>query len=171
MPDSKRPPRDDETLSEYWEAIRPTGQPDTIERQFARTHPGDLIIATSEARELVRIHPDGTLTYGPEYTPDEAAVTFWTEMGRRRLQMEERLIQIQAMEQLLARVASADIAYETAQRRAHTETAIDHDKLMEEMSRRSLESRVHELIEYARGLIHSRPDLQTPPPRRPSENN
>ncbi len=30
---------------------------------------------------LVKIHPDGSLEYGPDYTPDEAARVFWSALG------------------------------------------------------------------------------------------
>jgi hypothetical protein len=151
---------EDNELSAYWNDLRREGGPEIPERRFAREHPGDLIIGTSKERMLVRIHPDGQLTYGPEYTPDEAAVTFWEEMGRRRLESEARIIQIMATERLLARIGQADLAYERAQRRAQTDTASEHDRFMEEMSRRSLEARVHELVEFARGIYLGRPDLQ-----------
>ena len=150
MPDDKgrRPPDD---LTEFWDALR--GQfRITSERRLGDAHPGDLVIATSMDRILVRIHPDGTLTYGPEYTPDEAAVTFWTAMAQRRLQMEERLLHFALMERLLTSVGRADLAYERAQTRARAPESTPHDREMEEMSRRSLEGRVHEVIEFARGL-------------------
>ncbi len=151
---------EDNELSAYWNDLKREGGPELPERRFAREHPGDLIIGTSKERELVRIHADGQLTYGPEYTPDEAAVTFWEAMGRRRLESEERIIQIFATERLLARIGQADLAYERAQRRAREDAASEHDRFMEEMSRRSLEARVHELVEFARGLYLGRPDLQ-----------
>jgi hypothetical protein len=159
----ERDPKPDEELKEYWDEVRGGPTPEPPERRFSREHPGDLVIATSKDRMLVRIHPDGTLTFGPEYTPDEAAVEFWTAMARRRLETEQRLIQFHAQEQLLARVAQADFSYEHAQARTRGEDATEHDRLMEEISRRNLESSVHTLIEFARSLVETRPDLQRPP--------
>ncbi|REE61472.1 hypothetical protein BX257_4051 [Streptomyces sp. 3212.3] len=34
--------------------------------------------------QLVAIHPDGRLEYGPDYTPDAAARAFWEAMAARR---------------------------------------------------------------------------------------
>ncbi|MFJ4926815.1 hypothetical protein [Streptomyces sp. NPDC088736] len=39
--------------------------------------PRDDIQILGDGVPLVTIHPDGTLTYGPGYTPDEAARRFW----------------------------------------------------------------------------------------------
>ncbi len=33
---------------------------------------------------LVTIHPDGTIEYGPGYTPDAAAKVFWQAIGEQR---------------------------------------------------------------------------------------
>jgi hypothetical protein len=152
------PAENESELREYWESVRLGGPlPEPVEQRYAREHPGDLVIGTSKERMLVRIHPDGTLTYGPNYTPDEAAVTFWTAMAQRRLETELRLIQFQTQENLLQRVAEADIAYETSQLRARREEATEHDRFMEEMSRRNLETRVHVLLEFARGLVRREP--------------
>lgn len=175
MPEERKK---EEGLTDYWDDVRPKGPgpAEPVERRFSREHPGDLIIGTSKERILVRIHPDGTLTYGEGYTPDEAAVEFWTAMAVRRLQSEERLIQFQTQEQLLARVAQADLAYEACQGRARAEGATEHDRFVEEMSRRNLEGQVHGLIEFARGLYATRPDLRpapTPvvPPETPPEGH
>lgn len=35
---------------------------------------------------LVTIKPDGTIVYGPNYTPDEAARVFWEALGRAKCQ-------------------------------------------------------------------------------------
>jgi hypothetical protein len=159
MPDEKRP---DEDLREFWEDVRGGPLPEPIERRFAGAHPGDLVIATSASRMLVRIHPDGQITYGPEYTPDEAAVTFWTAMAMRRVEMEERLIQFSMQEQLLLRIAEADVTYERAQRAALAEGASENDRFTEERARANLEARVHQLIEFSRGLLR-RPDVNPTP--------
>ncbi len=162
----EREPAPEENLKEYWDEVRGEPGPEPAERRFVREHPGDLVIGTSKHRILVRIHPDGTLTYGPEYTPDEAAVEFWTAMARRRLETEQRLLQFHAQEVLLARIAQADLAYEAAQIRARRPEATEHDRMMEELSRRSLESQIHNMIEFSRELLRGRPDLQNIPPTR-----
>jgi len=162
------PPEDDRDLRDYWDSVRLGGPtPEPVERRFAGRHPGDLIIGTSKERIFVRIHPDGQITYGPGYTPDSAAVEFWTAMAVRRLESEARLIQFSHQEGLMLRIAQADVAYENAQLRARNENATEHDRFMEEMSRRNLESQVHTLIEYARGLLTSR-EIPIPRPASPA---
>ena len=114
--------------------------------------PTDLVVGTAD-RELVRIKADGRIIYGPEYTPDEAAVEFWTQMSQRRLESEERLIQLGAMEQLIMAVGKADLTNEAAQRKSRALGASDLDKFAAERTNGALESAVHQLIEFARGLI------------------
>lgn len=159
-PNGTAEPNDGEDLAVYWAAVRGPRpeRPLTPEEQAAKAFPGSLTIGTA-TNWLIRIHNDGTLEYGPEYTPDEAAVTFWEAMGRRRIQSEERFLQIAMMELHYALLQEADRAYETAQRRARREGATEHDRMMEEMSRRDLESRMHEIIEFSRELVAQRPDL------------
>jgi hypothetical protein len=41
-----------------------------------------ITIQGDNGQYLVRIHPDGTLEYGPGYTPDEAAARFWDAVRR-----------------------------------------------------------------------------------------
>jgi hypothetical protein len=85
----------------------------------------DLVIATSMSRVLVRIKADGTLIYGPEYTPDEAASVFWRTLARKRAEAEksaEGESQINAvlfryMEKLLIEAGEADMANQIAQER------------------------------------------------------
>lgn len=113
----------------------------------------DLVIKTSADRELVRIKADGRIIYGPEYTPDEAAVEFWTQMSQRRVESEERLIQLGAMEQLIMAVGRADLANEVAQRKGMALGATDIDKFAAERTNGQLEAGIHQLIEFARGLI------------------
>lgn len=40
------------------------------------------IMSEDQRTPLVTIHPNGTLEYGPGYTPDEAARTFWDALRR-----------------------------------------------------------------------------------------
>ncbi|WP_020135025.1 hypothetical protein [Streptomyces sp. 351MFTsu5.1] len=44
--------------------------------------PPNITINGTDGQPLVTIHPDGTLDYGPGYTPDEAARTFWDALRR-----------------------------------------------------------------------------------------
>jgi len=150
----------DDNLLEYWDDLHPPGRTARPEPREPGTHPGDLVIGTSKDRILVRIHPDGTLTYGPEYTPDEAAVEFWTQMAVRRLESEERVLHLGVVEQFLQRLGSADLSYEAAVLRSRRPDATEHDRFMAEISHRNLEAVVHQTIEFARGLV-ARPD---PPP-------
>lgn len=121
--------------------------------QKPKSDPNALVIGTSKGRTLVTIHADGSIEYGPEYTPDEAAVTFWTQMAQRKLESEERLIHFAAMEQMLMDVARADQAYEAAQHKAQALGASDQDQFTEERCRAALEAVTHRLIEFARGMI------------------
>lgn len=48
-----------------------------------RQPPPSITITGEDGRTpLVTIHPDGTLDYGPGYTPDEAARCFWDALRR-----------------------------------------------------------------------------------------
>ena len=120
---------------------------------FKEEDPNALVIATSKDRVLVKIHADGKIEYGPDYTPDEAAVTFWTVMAIRRLESEARLAHFVAMERLVLDIARADRAYENAQRTALTLGATEQQRFTEERCRSALESLTHRLIEFGRGLI------------------
>jgi len=44
--------------------------------------PPTIAIMGADNTPLVTIHPDGTLDYGPGYTPDEAAHRFWEALRR-----------------------------------------------------------------------------------------
>lgn len=44
--------------------------------------PQTITITGADNAPLVTIHPDGTLDYGPDYTPDAAAHAFWDAMRR-----------------------------------------------------------------------------------------
>ncbi len=124
--------------------------------------PGDLVIGTS-TRILVTIKADGRLEYGPDYTPDEAAVCFWEAMGRRRLGAEERILALRHMEYLLAKVGEADLEYErrSERLRALEEDSPDRPNLERsvELSRVRLEMLVHQAIELGRGMATASPTL------------
>lgn len=112
----------------------------------------ELSIVTSEGRVLVRIAPDGTLTYGPGYSPDEAAVEFWEAMARRRVDYEERLVFFTSVEHLLVRLGKQDLITEKARIQATSDGATPHDHFTAERAVGQLEVLAHELIELGRGL-------------------
>jgi hypothetical protein len=122
-------------------------------------HPGELVICGPGGERLVRIQPDGSIIYGEHYTPDEAAVSLWTAIGQRRLDFEGRMQYLNLLELHIALLAVSDAAYEVAQRAAREEGATETERFREEMSRRSLETRVHGIIEFAREFAMMRPDL------------
>lgn len=133
-----------------------------------KTHPvigsGNLVIGTP-GRILVVLKADGQLEYGPDYTPDEAAVQFWEAMGRRRLGAEERILTLQHMEHLLARIGEADLEYE--RRMLETRDLEEgsperqQSERMAELARVRLEMLVHQSIELGRGLAQG-PYLNVP---------
>jgi hypothetical protein len=43
--------------------------------------PSNIVICMGNAEPLVTIRPDGTIEYGPNYTPDVAAKAFWDAIG------------------------------------------------------------------------------------------
>ena len=89
--------------------------------------PGELVIGTSMDNILVTIAKDGTLTYGPGYTPDAAAKMFWEALAKRRDDYEERLVFITHIEKLMARIGEQDMRAETARMQA-AETKTPHDE-------------------------------------------
>jgi hypothetical protein len=119
--------------------------------------PGALVIGTSPERILVVVHADGKLEYGPEYTPDEAAVTFWEEMGRRKLEMDERLLLIGHMDAVLTQLGAADIqnqkALEKLSEKVSTESVLGARR-----AEVALTNAMHNAIELGRGMVY-RPDL------------
>jgi hypothetical protein len=120
--------------------------------QDLKNKPGELVIGTSADRILVRIQTDGTLEYGPDYTPDEAAQVFWQEMARQRADFEAKDILTRHLEGLLKKLGAQDLRYEQCQRAASGPEASDHDRFQEERARGQLEAYVHQVIEIARGL-------------------
>jgi len=123
--------------------------------------PNELVIGTS-GRILLTIGPDGTLTYGPGYTPDEAAKMFWEALARRRTDYEERLVFIAHVEKLLARIGEQDMKVETARMKAG-ETKTPHDAFQAERALGQLEVLVHEMIELARGIALRDRNNKAPP--------
>lgn len=155
-----------EGLADYWADVLGL-RPETVEhrliRELARPHPGTLTFATSSGRVLVQIDPTGKVTLGEGVSADEAAEEFWTSMALKRQGMEARLQHFAMMEQMLLNVARADVAYEHAQVRARTEGATEEERFREELQRRNLEARVHQMLEFSRGLL-LRPDPAEPEP-------
>jgi hypothetical protein len=163
---------EEDLLGPYWAVMRrmrgaDQPRPPTPEEEAARTFPGELVIATSAKRVLVRIQPDGRIIYGDEYTPDETAVELWTTIARRRADFEARMQYITLLELHVALLAVADQAYEAAQLATRnamgnaetTEREREALRFREDLSRRALETRVHGMIEFAREFAAIRPDL------------
>jgi len=151
---------EEEDLKIAWELLRGTNVPDPVPT-FTGQNPGDFILGTHTGRTILRITPQGRVQLGPDVDLDEASELFWTNLALKRKGMEERLMHLGIMEAILLQMAESDFAYERAQLRAQQATATEHDRMMAEMARRSLESRVHGVLEFARGL-RRRPDAPTP---------
>jgi hypothetical protein len=135
------------------------------DQRLPEGRPGELVIGTSPERILVRIAADGTLTYGPEYTPDEAAQVFWQALARQREGGEEKMVLLAHVEKLLARIGEQDLRTETARMQA-SETKSAHDEFQAERATGQLEVLVHELIELARGIaLRDRDNAKAAPPK------
>lgn len=128
----------------------------------------DLIIATTASRILVRIKPDGTLVYGPEYTPDEAADVFWRALARRRADAEVKDVLFLQMERALVAVGRADHANEAAQTAALELQGLGRQGAQSVLSahqaNRALELAVHTVIELGRALAERAPGEGPAPP-------
>lgn len=159
--------QEDDSLETYWDDVRVKSdepRPAATPSFSDRVGKNDLVIGTSRERILVIVKADGTLEYGPEYTPDEAAVTFWEAMGRRRLEMEDRLLVIQHMEGLLTRLGRQDMVVETLRRGAQDEENPQRKRALELRAAdetRRLEMYVHQTLELGRGLAR-RPEVNAP---------
>lgn len=117
-----------------------------------KTKPGELVIGTSEDRILVRIQRDGTIEYGPEYTPDEAAKVFWEALAKQRQDNDVNDMVSRQVMDLVKKVGAQDLRYERCQLAAKDPDASEHDRFQEERVRAQMESYVHQLIELARGI-------------------
>lgn len=130
----------------------------------------DLIIATSIARVLVRIKPDGTLIYGPDYTPDEAADVLWKALARRRAEATEKELLFSHMEALFLAVGKADIENELSQMRALALGGLGREgaRAVVEAHRTNatLERTVHQVIEWARALVERQNPTEPKPTSR-----
>jgi hypothetical protein len=116
----------------------------------------DLVIG-SRGNSLVIISQDGTLQYGPNYKPDEAAIVFWEAMARRRADYEQRMLIFAHMDALLTRVGTRDLECERLRLAALEEGLTDVEKAQREqyaeLAMRRLEIEVHQVIELGRGLV------------------
>jgi hypothetical protein len=160
------PNQHEDPIELFWEDLGITPRknltPDELREAAApNANRNDLVIATRN-QLLVVIRPDGTLEYGPNYTPDAAALVFWEAMARRRQNYEERMLLYAHIEQLLMRVGQQDAEYERQSLRALEENLEPHEKAQRdqyaELARRRLEMEVHSVIELARGLIRREGD-------------
>jgi hypothetical protein len=135
--------------------------------KIPEARPNELVVGTDGGRVLVRIGPDGTLTYGDDYTPDEAAKAFWEAMARRRVDYEQRLVFLAQIENLMARVGEQDLVTETARLKAAGPGGTPQDAFGADMAMAQLNTLVHELLEFARGIAyrnrHNREEVPNPP--------
>jgi hypothetical protein len=114
--------------------------------------PGDLIIATSADRILVRIQPDGTITYGPDYTPDEAATVLWRALAKQRVEAVEREALMGHIEHMMVKLGEQDLLNERYRIQANSDAGTPHDKFQAERAHQQLEVYVHQVLELARSL-------------------
>lgn len=159
-----------EGLTDYWDDILGP-RPETIEQRLIRElglpHPGTFTLATNTGRKIVSIDPNGKVTYGEGVTPDEAAEQFWTSMALKRVGMEQRLQHLAITEAMLVRMGRADLNYERAQLAADAQDATDHDRAIAERAHMNLQSIVHQVMDFARGLAHRGPRPAPEAPVRP----
>jgi hypothetical protein len=159
---------EEEPLEVYWDALRgrrgPIDPVHTAPTLRDLVDENDMVIGTSAQRILVIIKPTGELIFGPEYTPQEASMIFWEYMGRRRFQLEDRILLIQHMEAVLVRLGRADMDCERLRREA---ASADNPQLKAERTQQAeiavgrLNMVAHEAIELGRGLVH-RPEVLPP---------
>lgn len=121
----------------------------------------DLVIGTARG-VLVRIKPDGSLEYGLEYEPDEAARVFWEAMARQRAKQDEQRLVSQHVEALVARLGAADLYCEAMRLRANelAGSGREGSVVLEAQRAVSVLERInHQVIELGRGLAQ-RPDVE-----------
>lgn len=118
--------------------------------------PEDLVIRAG-SRILVVVRSDGTIAYGKGYTPDSAALLFWTSVAKARQKAEhEQTLICQHMEALLARLGQADLQCEEARRRAAQEANPQQRRALDDaatLSMQQLEALVGQAIELGRALV------------------
>lgn len=150
---------DDDVLSRGWKMFQVPALGDEPEDEPVSTEgldikPGDMALGTKN-RVLVVIRSDGTLNYGPGYTPDEAAQVFWAALARKRVEHEETLALHRHLEALAIRIGEADLDNEKARylagRAVGTSTGgASAIKAFE--AHALLEHLVHQMVELGRSL-------------------
>lgn len=152
---------DQEDLELYWQDLGVTRRkdltPDELREQIApEASRNDLVIGT-RGNPLVVIKPDGSLEYGQQYKPDEAAMVFWEALARRRADYEQRMLIFAHMDALLTRIGRRDLECERLRVAATEEGLSDVEKAQREqyaeLSMRRLEIEVHQAIELGRALV------------------
>lgn len=158
---------DDGPLELFWDDLhvarqRPVPANDTVvDLTGGRELPaGTLVIGTSRHRRLVTFFPDGTMEYGPDYTPDEAAVVLLEAIGRRKLEMDDRLLLVGHMDAVLNQLGTADLRNQAADI-ALRERVTDETLLASRRAQAGLERAMHNAIELGRGMAR-RPDIPQP---------
>ena len=61
-------------------------EPKTLDvSAYNAAYQGPILEVRRDAiKPIVTVHPDGTVEYGPDYNPDEAARIFWEAIGSHR---------------------------------------------------------------------------------------
>ena len=155
-----------ESLEFFWEGLGVLAKDAAPTPESLGLEPNDMAIGTSRNRLLVVIKPNGTLKYGPDYQPDEAAQIFWEALASRRIQYEERMLVIRHMEQLLRRVGQQDLECERLRGLANEDNLEAQVKAQREqyaeLAIRRLEMYVHDVIELGRALVTSVDPIDPP---------
>lgn len=141
----------EESLKADWELLRGRNLPEP-DPTFPEHDPSDFILGTNKGRFILKITKEGRVQLGPGVELDEASELFWTNLALKRKGMEERLTHFGIMEQMLLQVADADRAYDQTQQRMEQPNPTAHDHQTDDLARRTLQLRLHALVDYARGL-------------------
>ncbi len=146
----------DDVLSSGWKMFQlpDLGADDKSVPENLDIQPGDMALGTKD-RVLVVIRADGTLKYGPDYTPDEAAQVFWTVMARKRVEFEETLALHNHLKDLVTQIGEADLDNEKAIHLARGLVGTPDGGAASLKAFRAhafLEGLVHQVIELGRGL-------------------
>ena len=124
----------------------------------------DLVIGTGQG-VLVRIKPNGSLEYGPNYAPDAAARVFWETVARHREGYEEQKLISQHVEALVARLGAAELYCESKRREAAEALGIgagtDSSIVLEAQRATLVLERINgQVLELGRGLAHRALDVK-----------
>lgn len=118
-------------------------------------------------RDLLTINADGTITFSPEYTPDELALAFWEKVGRRYVEYD---ILYQHMESILSRIGVSDISCEKLKYELDTLSNPFQRQALEDIfeeSSEQLSELIGEAVELGRGLAKRSIEVKGPPSRLP----